>query len=460
MATLIEMPKLSDTMSVGTLINWLKNEGDKIEPGDLIAEVETDKATMEMEAFDEGVLLKQIAKEGDQIPIGGAVAVIGEAGEKVDLEALGANAAPPATEALEQEEAEEAAPDEADSQPESAEAIKAGGESDSVEKKENDSSKQAVDTEVKKPASSDGRVKASPLARKLAEKKGVDLSTVKGTGPGGRIVKADVASASESTPAASGQKGAADSSVAATPVTASGAPIAEDGKIPLNNIRTIIAQRLLESKTQVPHYYLETEVDVAPLMQMRADLNTHLGQLPPEQGEIKLTVTDFILKATAEALRRVPRVNSAWGKDHILQHGSVHMGVAVAVEDGLVVPVIRDAHAKGVRQISAELKDLAGKAKNKKLKPNEMSGSTFTVSSLGMFPITGFFAIINQPNAGILSVGTAIKKPVVDANGQIVVGQRMTIGGSFDHRIVDGAVGARFLKALKEILETPALILL
>jgi pyruvate dehydrogenase E2 component (dihydrolipoamide acetyltransferase) len=405
-------------------VNWLKNEGDLIESGDLIAEVETDKATMELEAFDEGILLKQVAGAGDQIPIGGAVAVIGEKDETVDLDALGVGAAAP----LEEAPAEEvAAP--AESKPEAVAA-----------------------PEVKASISSNGRVKASPLARKLAEKKGIDLGTIQGTGPGGRIVKADVESATS---------GATTSAAPLNiPVSSTGSAIAEDAKLPLNNIRTIIAQRLLESKTQVPHFYLETEVDVAPLMQLRKDLNEHLGQLPPEQGGIKLTVTDFILKATSEALRRVPQVNSSWGGDHIQQHGAVHMGVAVAVDDGLVVPVIRDSHAKGVRQISAELKELAGKAKSKKLSPNEMSGSTFTVSSLGMFPINGFFGIINQPNAGILSVGTAIKQPVVDANDNIVVGHRMTIGASFDHRVVDGAVGAMFLKALKEILETPALILL
>lgn len=423
-------------MSVGTLVNWLKNEGDTIEPGDLIAEVETDKATMELEAFDEGVLLKQVASAGDQIPIGGAVAVIGEEGETVDLDALGvgatASSEAPAEESAAPEAEQTAAP---------------------IETKEEISSK----PEVKASISSDGRIKASPLARKLAEKKGIDLATVRGTGPGGRVVKADV----ESATGTSGAVDAPASTAPATiPTTSTGTAIAEDAKLPLSNMRTVIAQRLLESKTQVPHFYLETEIDVGPLMQLRKDLNEHLGQLPPEQGGIKLTVTDFILKATSEALRRVPQVNSSWGGDHVQQHGAVHMGVAVAVDDGLVVPVIEDSHAKGVRQISAELKELAGKAKSKKLTPNEMSGSTFTVSSLGMFPINGFFGIINQPNAGILSVGTAIKQPVVDANDNIVVGHRMTIGGSFDHRVVDGAVGAMFLKALKEILETPALILL
>jgi pyruvate dehydrogenase E2 component (dihydrolipoamide acetyltransferase) len=448
MATVIDMPKLSDTMSVGTLISWLKNEGDAIEPGDLIAEVETDKATMELEAFDEGVLLKQVAAVGDQIPIGGIVAVIGEKGEKIDLEALTGGA--PKADAP--KEAEKSESEDTDSSEPEAKAETPDEKDDTSEEKE-----VAASTEVLKAPPSDGRVKASPLARKLAEKKGIDLATVKGTGPGGRVVKADVESASGA-PAAS--KASSTSAPVSIPSSRTGTAIAEEGKLPLSGMRTVIAQRLMESKSQVPHFYLETDIDVAPLMKLRADLNAYLSQLPPEQGGIKLTVTDFILKATAEALRRVPQVNSSWGGDHVMQHGAVHMGVAVAVDDGLVVPVIQDAHAKGVRQISADLKELAGKAKNKKLKPNEMSGSTFTVSSLGMFPITGFFGIINQPNAGILSVGTAVKQPVVDAHDQIVVGHRMTVGGSFDHRVVDGAVGAMFLKALKEILETPALILL
>lgn len=450
MATVIDMPKLSDTMSVGTLVNWLKNEGDPIEPGDLIAEVETDKSTMELEAFDEGVLLKQVASVGDEVPIGGAVAVIGEKGEEVDMDALGATSGASTQEAPSDEKSDE---DEADKKEAAKEET-----SDASKDKQSDSAESSEKPAVKTPTSKGGRIKASPLARKLADKEGIDLSSVKGTGPGGRIVKADVENAANN--ASGSTQTTTQSGPGSVPVTVSGTPISEEGKIPLNNMRTIIAQRLLESKTQVPHFYLETEVDVAPLMQLRVDLNNHLSDLPPEQGGIKLTITDFILKATAEALRRVPQVNSSWGEDHIHQHGNVHMGVAVAVDDGLVVPVINDAHAKGVRQISAELKELAGKAKNKKLKPDEMSGSTFTVSSLGMFPITGFFGIINQPNAGILSVGTAVKQPVVDANDNIVVGHRMTIGGSFDHRVVDGAVGAMFLKALKEILETPALILL
>lgn len=437
------MPKLSDTMSVGTLINWLKKEGDPIESGDLIAEVETDKATMELEAFDEGILLKQIAVAGDQIPIGAAVAVIGEAGEPVDLDALGI----------------EKTPNEAPASPEEIDSKNI----ESGEEVQDSKAELAAEPEILSPPAKDGRIKASPLARKLAESQGIDFSTIQGTGPGGRIVKADVEAV------IGGVKGNVDppktlkaspSSISFSSSEKSNSSIDKEGVVKLPNMRKVIAKRLMESKSQVPHFYLETEVDVAPLLQFRKDLNKHLGQLIPEEGGIKLTVTDLILKATAEALRREPQVNASWGGDHLLQHGAVHMGVAVAVGDGLVVPVIRDAHLKDVRQISAELKELSDKAHNKRLKPDDMTGSTFTVSSLGMFGITGFFAIINQPNAGILSVGTAVNRAVVDENNQIVVGQRMIVGGSFDHRVVDGAVGAQFLKALREILEAPAVILL
>ncbi len=445
MATVIDMPKLSDTMTVGTLVKWLKNEGDTIEIGDLIAEVETDKATMELEAFDDGVLLKRVASMGDEVPIGGALAVIGEAGEAVDLQALGVFSPAPKESELAREEPE------IETEVTAEILVSVTGGPEGVETA-------AAEPVISQPVQTIGRIKASPLAKRLAAKMGVDLRTIRGSGPGGRIVKADVESASK--PAAD-QPAASAGAPVATPAGAPAArsPIAVAGRIPLSNMRKVIARRLMDSKSQVPHYYLETEAEMGPLMKMREDLNARLSHLPPEQGDVKLTVTDFILKATVEALRRVPAVNASWGGDHLLQHGAVHLGVAVAVDDGLVVPVIRHAQAKSLKQISAELKLLAGKARDKKIKPKEMTGSTFTVSTLGMFGVTGFFGIINQPNAGILCVGRAAKQPVVDEDDQIAVGYRMTVGGSFDHRVVDGAVGAQFLKALREILETPASIL-
>jgi len=449
MATVIDMPKLSDTMSVGTLVNWLKNEGDEIQNGDLIAEVETDKATMELESFEDGILLKQLVQVGDQVPIGGHVAVIGEKGEEVDVEALKGDNKQELKEvkeeAKEESKADESAP--AKKQPE----VK----KTPVEDAPRDEGKSEATTGAS--TTEDGkRLKVSPLARKLAEKEGLDLSLVQGSGPGGRIVKADIEKAVKEGVSAPSPSAASSGNVA--PVL-SGNAIAETKKVPLSGMRQVIAQRLSESKTEIPHFYLETEVNAGPIMQLRKSLNASLGELAPEQGGIKFTVNDFILKAVVEALRRNPAVNSSWAGDAIQQHGEVNLGVAVAVDEGLVVPVIRDAHLKGMRQISADMKTLAGKAKDKKLKPDDMSGSTFTVSSLGMFGITGFYGIINLPNAAILSVGTIRKEPVVGPNDEIVVGQRMTVGASFDHRVVDGATGALFLKSLREVLENPAVML-
>ncbi len=441
MAEIIEMPKLSDTMSVGTLVTWLKKEGDAVASGDMICEVETDKATMEVEAFADGVMLKHYVPEGGEIPVGAPMCAVGEKGE----EAPAVESSAPAPEAKKEEKEEEE------------EAPKSAAPKDAPKP---EGRKQEYVPEEKEAApakkSDGGRIKASPLAKKLAEEKGVPLEAIEGSGPGGRIVKKDVLAAAEKGVTAPAKS---SSGSAAPVVVPSGAGIAEDEKIKVSNMRKAIATRLVESKTTVPHFYLETEVDAAALLKLRADINADLAELPPEKGGIKLTVNDFILKASAEALRRVPGVNCSWMGDHIQQHGSVHMAFGVAVPDGLVTPVIRDAQAKGLRQISAEAKELIGKARNKKLTPDEMSGSTFTVTNLGMFGVTGFYGIINPPNAAILSVGATIKKPVVDKNGNIVVGQRMAIGLSGDHRVIDGATGANFLQALQTVLETPALML-
>jgi len=402
MATLIDMPKLSDTMTVGTLVKWLKNEGDPVENGDMIAEVETDKATMEVECFDDGVLLKQYCQAGDEVPVGGPIAAIGEAGEaapEVSNETAPANAPAPV-----------AAPVAAATAP-------AGG-----------------------------RVKASPLAKKIAADKGIDLSTVQGTGPGGRILKEDIENA-KAAPVA--------------PVAAAVAPVAtlEALEIPVSNMRKSIGKALVGSKTQAPHFYLQIEVDGAPLAKLRAELNGKLAGLAPEHGGTKFSVNDLTLKAAAEAVRRVPAINRSWEGDTIKQHPNVHLAFGVAIDDGLVTPVIRAAETKGLREISAEAKVLIKKARGKKLAPNEMSGSTLTVTNLGMFGISDFYGIINPNNAAILSIGATIKKPVVNENDEIVVGQVMKIGLSGDHRTIDGAVGAQYLQVLKEIIETPALML-
>ena len=310
-------------------------------------------------------------------------------------------------------------------------------------------------------AIADGRVRVSPLARKIAEQKGVDVSRLRGTGPGGRIVKADVLAAAEgkgsyvTTPAtpsvASAKEGVPYSPIASL----KRGPIAEQKDNPLSNMRATIARRLLEAKTQIPHFYLEIEADAAPLLTLRAQVNGAM-----ESHGVKLSVNDFILKACVEALRRVPAVNSSWEGTLIRQHAAVHMAFAVAIEDGLITPVIRDAHDKSVFEISAEAKSLGALAKQKKLKPDQYTGGTFCVSNLGMFGLDRFSAIINPPNAAILAVGGTIKKPVVGPNDTIVVGHRMSLTLSCDHRVVDGALGAQWLAALKDLIEKPALLLL
>jgi len=440
MAEIIEMPKLSDTMTVGTLVKWLKKEGDKVAPDDKLCEVETDKATMEVENFVSGVLLKHYVPAGGQIPVGAPMCAIGQPGEAIP-EAPVAAAPPQAKPApAKATNAPVIAPKPAATatQPVAASAPVA----------------QPATSNLQPATSSSGaRIKASPLAKKLAAEKGVSLDGVTGSGPGGRIVRADVISAaSRPAPAAA--------SSAAPAITGLTGPIGEDQAIPVSNMRSTIARRLLESTNGIPHFYVEIEIDAGPLADLREGLNAALGDLPPEKGGGKFTVNDFILKASVEALRRVPMVNSSWAGDTIQRHGSVHLAFGVAIEDGLLTPVIRDADSKGLREIAAEAKGLIAKARTKKLTPAEMTGSTFTVTNLGMFGVTGFYGIINPPNAGILSVGATLTKPVVDARGQIVVGRRMVLGISGDHRVIDGAIAAQFLTALKTVLETPALLLL
>ncbi len=431
MATLIDMPKLSDTMTVGTLVRWLKNEGDAISSGDMIAEVETDKATMEVECFDDGVLIKQYCGEGAEVAVGDPIAAIGEEGEEAP-EAQSSAPAAPASE-VETPAAPEPAP--APAAPEPAPAA----------------------TPAPTPAapgasSTGGRVKASPLAKKIAAEKGIDLASIQGSGPGGRIVKDDVLNA---------KPGAAAPAATGASAPAPAAPVAtlEALDIPVSNMRKSIGKALVGSKTQAPHFYLQIEVNGAPLAALRKELNGKLADLPPEHGGTKFSVNDLTLKAAAEAVRRVPAINRSWEGDTIKQHPNVHLAFGVAIDDGLVTPVIRAAETKGLREIGAEAKVLIKKARNKKLTPDEMSGSTLTVTNLGMFGISDFYGIINPNNAAILSIGATIKKPVVNDAGEIVVGEVMKIGLSGDHRTIDGAVGAQYLQALKEIIESPSIML-
>lgn len=424
MATIIDMPKLSDTMTVGTLVKWLKNEGDPVENGDMIAEVETDKATMEVECFDDGILLKQYCQAGDEVPVGGAIAAVGEADETAPEPAASAPSEPAAPEA-------KASPTLAPEPTPTAVAVSANI---------------ASETTKHSTPEADNRIRVSPLAKKIAAERGIDLSMLQGSGPGGRIVKADVEKAPTS-PIASAEP--------ATPAAAT----LEALEMPVTNMRKSIGKALVASKTQAPHFYLQIEVNGAPLAKLRAELNAKLSNLAPEHGGTKFSVNDLTLKAAAEAVRRVPAINRSWEGDSIRQHPNVHLAFGVAIDDGLVTPVIRAAETKGLRAISAEAKLLIKKARSKKLTPNEMSGSTLTVTNLGMFGISDFYGIINPNNAAILSIGATIKKPVVNDQDEIVVGQVMKIGLSGDHRTIDGAVGAQYLQVLKEILETPALML-
>jgi len=457
MATLIDMPKLSDTMTVGTLVKWLKKEGDAVESGDMIAEVETDKATMEVECFDDGILIKQYCKEGQEVPVGGAIAAVGEKGEDAP-EVDNAEAAAPEKEESDKEASE-------DEKEETKEDGKSGEdkESSSEGKPDEDKVKGAADkksddtpAEVPAPATTeDGeRIKASPVARKIAADKGIDLATVKGTGPGGRILKEDVLNAEPAAASASSEAPAPTEAKPAKPVAT-----LEELDLPVSNMRKSIAKALVSSKTNAPHFYLQIEVDGAPLAALRKELNAKRAEFPKEHGGTKFTVNDLTLKAAAEAVRRVPAINRSWEGDTIKQHANVHLAFGVAIDDGLVTPVIRDAETKGLRQIGAEAKVLIKKARDKKLAPDEMSGSTLTVTNLGMFGISDFYGIINPNNAAILSIGATIKRPVVNENDEIVIGQTMKVGLSGDHRTIDGAVGAQYLQALKEILETPALML-
>ena len=429
MADIIEMPKLSDTMTVGTLVKWLKKEGDAVVTGDMLAEVETDKATMELESFFDGTLVKIFADEGASVEIGEPLCAVGEPGEEV------------ATPAKKEKPAEA----EATAEP-SADESTTEDESKSEAKESPPPPPTAPAAPAPPPmsaSSSGGRVKISPLARKLAEELGIDPANLKGTGTGGRITKSDVLKADKHGTGMSGGGGS---------VLPKG-PIQDAGVEKVSNMRATIARRLVESKTQLPHFYLDIEIDAAPLLALRQQLNDGLA----ESG-IKLSVNDFILKASAEALRKVPAVNCSWEGAQVRKHDRAHVSFAVAIDAGLITPVVFDAHVKSVFDISTEARSLAKAAKAMKLQPNQFTGGTFCVSNLGMMGIKRFSAIINPPNAAILAVGTTETKPVVE-NGQIVIGQRMTLTLSCDHRVVDGAVGARFMVALRELLEKPALLL-
>ncbi|RKS68824.1 pyruvate dehydrogenase E2 component (dihydrolipoamide acetyltransferase) [Actinomadura pelletieri DSM 43383] len=428
--TEILMPRLSDTMEEGVISSWQKQPGDEVAVGDVIVDIETDKAVMEYEAYEAGVLEKILVAEGETAAIGAPIAVIAPAGGARPTADSAAPATAPEPEAKPEPEPVAETPASA---PAPAPAARPSGG--------------AASDRASRPPS-------SPLARRLARDHGIDLGTLNGSGPGGRIVRADIESAirdGAAAPASSPAPSAAPSPApAAAPVAARAADDPDVEAVPLNRFRKVAARRLTESKREAPHFYLNREVDAEPLLAFRATVNEALAPA-------KVSVNDLIVKAVATALREHPAVNVSYTEENLLFHRRVHVGIAVAVEDGLLVPVIKDADRKSVSEIGRETRELAGKARDGKLTLAEMSGGTFSVSNLGMFGVSSFSAVINPPEAAILAVGAVRDEPVV-RDGQVVPGKRMTVTLSVDHRATDGATGARFLDRLATLLQNPLLI--
>jgi len=422
-ATVIRMPKMSDTMEEGVISAWIKKEGDQVEAGDVLAEVETDKATMELEAYEDGTLLHIAIEDGGSVPIDGVIAIIGEAG--ADWKTL-----------LKAEAAGGAAPAKTEDKPkeESVSAASAAPEAKAV-----------ADTPS---SSSNGRLKASPLAKKIAQEKGYDLGQIAGSGDGGRIVKKDVEDFKPSQAAPKAEAKAAEAPAFSIPSVV-GEEHSVDVKV--TQMRKTIAKRLSESKFTAPHFYITMEINMDKAIAARASMN--------EMSPVKLSFNDMVVKATAAALRQHPDVNVSWHGDVMKKHSHIHIGVAMALPEGLIVPVIRFADNKSLSHISAEVKDFSQKAKNKQLTPDDYTGNTFTISNLGMFGVEDFTAIVNPPDACILAVG-GIKETVIVKNGEMKPGNVMKVTLSCDHRAVDGAVGAAFLKTLKGLLEDPVRILI
>jgi len=441
MAKIIGLPKLSPTMEEGTLVSWEKKEGDKVEIDDLLAEVETDKATMEFRSFDSGVLLKILVEEGETLAPDAPVAIIGEEGEDVSelVEQAKKGGAP--KKAGGDGEKKKQADDEGDEGKDEKQEKKAKAEAEEPggdEKAGEDRQKREAPKEKREAASKpsgDGRILASPLVRRLARERDIDLSRVEGSGPKGRIIKRDVEDLPEGGAQARPAARGADRETRVEKVS---------------QMRKTIARRLTQSKQEVPHYYLTIDVDAEPMMQFRAQMKEEVETV---------SVNDLLIKACAVALRRYPAVNASFQGNELHYHGRVDISVAVAIEDGLITPVVRDADLKGVAEISGEVRELAKRAKEKRLQPEEFTGGTFSISNLGMYGIEHFTAVINPPEGAILAVGTIREEPVV-RDGEIVPGKRMRMTMSCDHRVIDGAIGAEFLAILKRLLENPATLLL
>jgi pyruvate dehydrogenase E2 component (dihydrolipoamide acetyltransferase) len=462
MATKVYMEALSPTMEEGRLVTWLKNEGDDVKEGDVLAEVETDKATMELVARGSGVLRKRLINEGDTAAVASLIGVIAAPDEDVSAIAGDAGSAPPAAApaAAEAEApAQQAASGGGDASPGAAPAAPApAAEALPAAEASAPAEAQPAAAQGAAPGADNGRVKASPLARRLAQEAGLQVGSVQGTGPGGRIVKRDIEQAvaqGGAQPAAAAQQAQPAAAAAPAPSAPAVQPStdARYREHPLSQMRKAIARRLAQSIGPVPTFYLTVEIDMGEAMALRARVNERFK----DQG-IKTSPNDLVIKAVAVALRRHPFVNAAWTGDAIHLYEQVHIGVAVAIDEGLITPVIRDADRKGLTEIATEVKELAGRAREKKLKPEEFTGSTFSISNLGMFGIEEFTAIINPPEAAILAVGAVGPKVVVDGDGNMAIRQRMRVTLSCDHRVIDGATGAAFLQTLKQYLEDPMMM--
>lgn len=426
MADVVTMPKLGFDMAEGTLVRWVKTEGEQVAKGDILAEIETDKATVEVESNFSGVVKRHLVPVNEIVPVNTPIAVIGEADEKIDLEALGVG-----TETA----SESKAAQEPTAQPETEKAEKA--EIKAVEPDDDDDDSREFP----------GGVKASPLARRIAQDKGYDLRKIKGSGPGGRIVKTDVENYQPA--AAADKESRPTQAMRELPM----AKAAETERVPLNRLRSAIGRRMTEAKQQVPHFYVTYEYEMKPLLDLRKQVN---AMLPDEE---KISVNDFIIKAVALALRQYPNLNASLEGNEIVRHGPVNMGVAVAVEGGLLTVVCRDADRKPLRMIASEVSTMVERARDGKVRPDDIEGSTFSISNLGMFGVESFVAIINPPEAAILAVGSARETPVIK-DGQIVPGLRMKATISVDHRVSDGAEAARFMQALAAFIEEPLKLLL
>ena len=404
--TEVIMPKMGDGMEEGTLLEWLKKDGEKVRSGEIIGSIQTDKATLELESPGSGSLTGFLIKPGDTVPVGVPIALLLKDGEAVPADwGPGKRVAPTEVAATEQAKAEP----------------------------------EVVSASSVAPPAKSGRSKSSPLARKIAEDLGVDLSSVTGSGPGGRIVEKDVRAVAGS----GAPKPAAPVKVAAS---------AQDTVVPLNRLRQIIAQRTGHSKQTVPHFYVSVEVDIEKIHALR--------EMFEGEGSGKVSVNDFVVKACAKALQDMPEANATYQGESVLRYGAVHVGIAAAVDDGLLVPVIKNADSKSLREISGEVRELVKKARDGKLHPDEMSGSTFSISNMGMLNVESFSAIINEPNAAIIAIGTARKRVVCDQEtDEIEIRWQMNITGSFDHRVLDGAVGAKFINVVKDYLENPSRLL-